>query len=91
MNITDIIVTNIVPEKYGVCGEFSLLLDNEICIHRVLLIKGDKGFFVAFPNFKKSDSPKKYIDFVHPLNKTVRDKITNEVVSKYYKELKERE
>lgn len=85
------IVTNIKFDKYspkelGTCAECSVVLDDSLCIHKVMVIKGEKGEFVAFPNtgsMKTFKNRKRYIDIVHPINKTLTEDITSKVLEAY--------
>ena len=90
MIVTSVKVNKIEPKESGVCGEFTIVLDDAICIHKIYAVNGVKGLFITFPNtgemklYKKS---KRFYDIVHPTNKTVRQMIENEVLSKYREEL----
>ena len=51
-----------------------------------MVIKGEKGEFVAFPNtgsMKTFKNRKRYIDIVHPINKTLTEDITSKVLEAY--------
>lgn len=85
-------VTNVQIDKYfedrnfGICAECSVILDKMLCIHKVQVIKGKKGEFVAFPNNGSSNinGVKKYRDIVHPISKELTDSINYEVLSAFH-------
>lgn len=91
MEVTSITIQNISPKEKGVCAECSIVLDDSLCIHRILIVSGDKGMFIAFPNtgeLKCYKNAKRYVDIVHPTHHSMRLYIQNEVLNKYYEELK---
>ena len=90
MTITKIVTNNLCPQSRGVCGEFTITLDDMLCIHRVLVVNGEKGLFITFPNIgepKKNSNAKRYLDIVHPTNNTLRQYIQSEVLSHYNHEI----
>lgn len=90
MQITKIVTNNISPKESGVCGEFSITLDDSLCIHKILVVSGEKGLFVTFPNtgeMRRFSKAKRYIDIVHPTNNSLRQYIQKEVLIKYNEEL----
>ena len=89
MKITKIVTNNIVDNDSGVCGEFSITLDDSLCIHKILVVNGKKGLFITFPNVgvgSDESGCKRYKDIVHPTNNSLRNYIQEEVI-KYYKEV----
>ena len=90
MQITKIVTNNISPKESGVCGEFSVTLDDSLCIHKILVVSGEKGLFITFPNtgeMRRFSKAKRYMDIVHPTNNSLRQYIQKEVLIKYNKEL----
>lgn len=86
MKVTKLIRCNLTPKDSGVCGEYSIILDDELCIHQVRVINGKKGLFIAFPNggtVNEQDGKRRYADIVHPVNEKLRQYI-KEVVLKDY-------
>lgn len=85
-------VTSVQIDKYfdgrdfGICAECSVVLDRVLCIHKVQIIKGKKGEFVAFPNNGSSsvNGIKKYKDIVHPISKELTDSINYEVLNAFH-------
>jgi DNA-binding cell septation regulator SpoVG len=94
MEITRILTNSITPKTSGVCGEFSVVFDNSLCIHKILVVNGKKGLFITFPNDGQSrdvNNTRRYVDIVHPTNNTLRQYIQQEVLSQYNKELEKRQ
>lgn len=90
MQITKIATNNISPKESGVCGEFSVTLDDSLCIHKILVVSGEKGLFITFPNtgeMRRFSKAKRYMDIVHPTNNSLRQYIQKEVLIKYNEEL----
>lgn len=90
MKVTKIVTNNLTPRDEGVCGEFSIILDNSLCIHKILVVKGKKGLFITFPNtgeMKRFESAKRYVDIVHPISNSLRQYIQSEVLSYYESEI----
>lgn len=90
MQITKIVTNNISPKESGVCGEFSVTLDDSLCIHKILVVSGEKGLFITFPNtgeMRRFSKAKRYMDIVHPTNNSLRQYIQTEVLIKYNEEL----
>lgn len=88
VTVTKVVTNNMSPQDRGVCGEFTVTLDDSLCIHRILVVNGEKGMFITFPNageLKHGSVPKRYIDIVHPTNNTLRQHIQDEVL-KHYKD-----
>lgn len=90
MRITAIKTNSIEPKESGICGEFTITLEDAICIHKIYVVRGEKGLFITFPNtgeMKMYKRSKRFYDIVHPTNKTVRDLIEGEVLKRYYEEV----
>lgn len=90
MQITKIVTNNISPKESGVCAEFSVTLDDSLCIHKILVVSGEKGLFITFPNtgeMRRFSKAKRYMDIVHPTNNSLRQYIQKEVLIKYNEEL----
>lgn len=90
MQVTEIRVNNIDPKESGICGEFTIVLDDMLCIHKIHVINGSRGLFIAFPNtgeMRLYKNSKRFFDLVHPINKTLRETIESEVLKVYYSEV----
>lgn len=91
MVVTKIVTNSISPQERGVCGEFTVTLDDSLCIHKVLVVNGEKGLFITFPNtgeMKRYAKAKRYADIVHPTNNSLRQHIQSEVLKQYNDEIK---
>lgn len=87
MLVTSVKIDKYSPKKLGTCAECSVTLDDSLCIHKILVVMGEKGEFVAFPNtgsMKMYKNRKRYTDIVHPINKTLTEDITNQVLKAYH-------
>ena len=87
MLVTSVKIDKYTPKEVGICAECSVTLDNSLCIHKISVIMGEKGEFVAFPNtgnIKMFKHRKRYTDIVHPINKTLTEDITNQVLKAYH-------
>lgn len=90
MRVTKIVTNSVAPQARGVCGEFTVTLDDSLCIHHIRVVSGEKGMFITFPNSGEaqcSRGPKRYMDVVHPTNNTLRQHIQDEVLSRYRDEV----
>ena len=80
MEITDIRVRRINKEG-KMKAVVSITFDNEIAIHDIKVIEGDKGFFIAMPSRKTNNGD--FRDIVHPINSPTRQKLQDAVLEKY--------
>ena len=92
MEITKITANSITPKLNGVCGEFSVVFDDALCVHKILVVNGEKGLFVAFPNGGRikqgsMDGRKHYLDLVHPTNNELRQHIQSKILDFYNNEV----
>ena len=65
MQITDVRVRKITKEG-KMKAVVSITLDDELVIHDIKVIEGDKGLFIAMPSKKAADG--EYRDIAHPIN-----------------------
>ena len=86
MQITDVRVRKITKEG-KMKAVVSITLDDELVIHDIKVIEGDKGLFIAMPSKKAADG--EYRDIAHPINSTTRDIIQQLILSKYQQMLEE--
>lgn len=90
MRITSIKTNKLSPREKGICGEFTLIFDNFLCVRKVLVINSSNGLFITFPNSGSTyadDGTKKYDDVVHPVNTEARNYIKEELIKHYKAEL----
>ena len=90
MVVTKIVTNNLSPKEKGVCGEFTITLDDSLCIHKILVVNGNKGLFVTFPNtgeMKRFANAKRFVDIVHPTNNSLRQYIQSQLLEWYNNEV----
>ena len=93
MKITAIQTKYVAPKAEGVCGEFTLTFDDCLKVHKVMVINGKKGLFVAYPSSgikNRPDGKKQYVDLVCPTSEEFRLYVQGELL-KLYKKLVEEE
>ena len=78
MEVTKVTVQK--EEKQGsrVKGYAVIELDGVLKINGIRLIEGNTRLFAAMPNRKVGDD--KYIDYVYPINKELREKIEKAII-----------
>ncbi len=84
MEVTNVTVQK--EEKQGsrVKGYAVIELDGQLKINGIRIIEGNERMFAAMPNRKVSNE--KYIDYVYPINKELRQKIETAILEEYNKE-----
>ena len=80
MQITDVRVRKITKEG-KMKAVVSITLDDELVIHDIKVIEGDKGLFIAMPSKKALDG--EYRDIAHPINSDTRDIIQKSILQEY--------
>ncbi len=58
-----------------------LIVDDGLVIKDIAISDGIKGLFIQWPSKKKSDGT--YVDTVHPISLTFKDKITKFILDAY--------
>ncbi len=81
MDITDIRIVKVDDQPF-LKAYVSLTFDNELVVHNIRLVEVDGKIVLSMPNKKLRDGV--YKDYVHPINNEFRDRITDEVISRYY-------
>ena len=61
----------------------SITLDDEVVVHDIKVIEGEKGLFIAMPSRKASDG--EYRDIAHPINSETRERIQTIILEQYEK------
>lgn len=69
--------------KAYICGVASVKM-YAITIHGITIKKGQKGYFVNMPQYKKTDG---YHDVVYATTKQMQEKIADAVLQEYYREM----
>ena len=65
----------------------SITVDDELAVHDIKVIEGEKGLFIAMPSRKATDG--EYRDIAHPINSATRERIQNIILEKYEQVLAE--
>ena len=84
MNVTKVSVQKEEKENSRVKGYAVIELDGVLKINGIRIIEGNSRMFAAMPNRKVSDD--KYIDYVYPVNKELREEIERAILEEYNKE-----
>ena len=80
MNITDVRVRKVAKEG-KMKAVVSITIDDELVVHDIKVIEGEKGLFIAMPSRKATDG--EYRDIAHPINSATRDRIQKIILDKY--------
>ena len=80
MQITDVRVRKVTKEG-KMKAIVSITLDNELVVHDIKVIEGEKGLFIAMPSRRAADG--EYRDIAHPINSETRERIQNIILEKY--------
>ena len=80
MQITDVRVRKITKEG-KMKAVVSITLDDELVIHDIKVIEGDKGLFIAMPSKKAADG--EYRDIAHPINSRTRERVQTMILDAY--------
>lgn len=84
MKVTKVSVQKEEKENSRVKGYAIIELDGVLKINGIRIIEGNSRMFAAMPNRKVSDD--KYIDYVYPVNKELREEIEKAILEEYNKE-----
>ena len=84
MKVTKVSVQKEEKENSRVKGYAIIELDGVLKINGLRIIEGNSRMFAAMPNRKVSDD--KYIDYVYPVNKELREEIERAILEEYNKE-----
>lgn len=84
MKVTSVTIQK--EEKLGsrVKGYAIIELDEVLKINGIRIIEGNSRMFAAMPNRKVGED--KYIDYVYPINKELREEIERAILEEYNKE-----
>ena len=80
MNITDVRVRKVTKEG-KMKAVVSSTIEEEVVVHDIKVIEGEKGLFIAMPSRKASDG--EYRDIAHPINSNTRERIQKLILEKY--------
>ncbi len=80
MEITDVRVRKM--EKEGkMKAVASVTFDDELVIHDIKVIEGEKGLFIAMPSKKVISG--EYRDIAHPINADMRERLQSKILEGY--------
>ena len=88
MNITDVRIRK-VNQEGKMKAIVSITIDNELVIHDIKVIEGEKGLFIAMPSRKTSSG--EFRDIAHPINSSARESLQQAILAKYEQVLLEDE
>ncbi len=88
MKITDVRVRKLTKEG-KLKAVVSVTFDNELVVHDIKVIEGEKGLFIAMPSRKSSDG--EYRDVAHPINSATRENLQATILEKYEQAMAEEE
>lgn len=91
MRVTSVRFDIFSPKERGNCAEATVVFDGELAVHRVCVVRGEKGYFVAMPHISltRTDNRRKYEDLVHPITSEFRELLSQSVLAEFEKMLKE--
>lgn len=84
MKITDVRVRKIAKEG-KMRAIVSVTFDDELVVHDIKVIEGEKGLFIAMPSKKAVDG--EHRDIAHPINSGTREHIQRVILESYGKAL----
>lgn len=85
--VVDNLYTNELQTDLGVKASVRVIFDNVFEVHRVKVIRGKKGLFVAMPYIQsiiKEDGKKEFLDMAHALTVDFSKHIEKEVLDAYF-------
>ena len=80
MQITDVRIRKVAKEG-KMKAVVSITIDNEVVVHDIKVIEGEKGLFIAMPSRKAADG--EYRDIAHPINSDTRNMIQTLILEQY--------
>lgn len=85
MTVTSVSFDKRYNRKNGVVAEATIVLDGQFAVHKVLVINGRSGLFVAFPKYSTDvvDGVERHRDVAHPITEQLRRDIAECVLSQY--------
>ena len=59
----------------------SITIDDELVVHDIKIINGDKGYFLSMPSRKTAEG--EFKDIVHPIKTEVREQLKEQILKAY--------
>lgn len=81
MEITDVRIVKVKGQPF-LKAYVTVTFDNELVVHNIRLVEVEGKIMLSMPNKKLKEGV--YKDYVHPINNEFREKITQEILAKYY-------
>jgi len=88
VKITDVRVRKLTKEG-KLKAVVSVTFDEELVVHDIKVIEGEKGLFIAMPSRKSADG--EYRDIAHPINSSTREILQTTILEKYEQAVAEEE
>ncbi|MCR4595986.1 MAG: septation regulator SpoVG [Lachnospiraceae bacterium] len=82
MTVTDVRVRKIDGEG-KMRAVASITIDDEMVVHDIKIIEGDRGLFIAMPSKKGANG--EYRDIAHPINSETRSRLQDLILDAYSK------
>jgi len=82
MTVTDVRVRKIDNEG-KMRAVASITIDDELVVHDIKIIEGDRGLFIAMPSKKGANG--EYRDIAHPINSETRARLQELILDAYSK------
>ena len=82
MTVTDVRVRKIDGEG-KMRAVASITIDDELVVHDIKIIEGDRGLFIAMPSKKGANG--EYRDIAHPINSETRNRLQDMILEAYSK------
>ncbi len=79
MEITKVTLRPVTMNK--VCAIASVVIDDQLVVHDLRVVNGDKGLFVAMPSRKLPNG--EFRDICHPINTDARNMIQDAVLEQF--------
>ena len=80
MEITKVSLRPVTMNK--VCAIASVVIDDQLVVHDLRVVNGDKGLFVAMPSRKLPSG--EFRDICHPINSAARNVIQDAVLEQFH-------
>ena len=81
LNITDIRVRIVNNNNDKLKAVASITIDDELVVHDIKIINGDKGYFLSMPSRKTAEG--EFKDIVHPIKTEVREQLKEQILKAY--------
>ena len=81
MKITDIRVRIVNNNNDKLKAVASITIDDELVVHDIKIINGEKGYFLSMPSRKTSEG--EFKDIVHPIKTEVREALKAQILKAY--------